>query len=114
MRWEGGEVYYRERVSSNAEETVAGIREMVEGGHDLYIVGRGFEAESTLTAGLTEWSECPELGPIGDLLSTSDFAAGLSVLVVQQGKMADGMVGMPDSPGRHVKVFVNNKPGQWQ
>ncbi|KAI3450271.1 hypothetical protein Pfo_006936 [Paulownia fortunei] len=32
--------------------------------------------------GLTEWSECPELGLIGDMLANSDFQ--FSVLVVQQ------------------------------
>ncbi|GFS35031.1 cation/hydrogen exchanger 15 [Actinidia rufa] len=52
--------------------------------HDLYIVGRGKGIlVSPLTAGLTEWSECPELGVIGDLLA-SDFVATVSVLVVQQ------------------------------
>ncbi|GFZ01718.1 cation/hydrogen exchanger 14 [Actinidia rufa] len=39
------------------------------------------DAEGT-TQGLTEWSECPELGVIGDMLASSDFR--FSVLVVQQ------------------------------
>ncbi|KAG5052156.1 hypothetical protein JHK85_004697 [Glycine max] len=52
--------------------------------HDLFIVGRGQGVISPLTAGLTDWSECPETGAIGDMLASSDFAATTSVLVVQQ------------------------------
>ncbi|KAG7011110.1 Cation/H(+) antiporter 15, partial [Cucurbita argyrosperma subsp. argyrosperma] len=76
-------ISYNEKVSNNGEETVAGIRSM-DDAHDLYIVGRGESHISPLTAGLTDWSECPELGAIGDLLASSDFAATTSVLVVQQ------------------------------
>ncbi|URE04898.1 hypothetical protein MUK42_19600 [Musa troglodytarum] len=88
-------VVYTEKVSNNAEETVAVIRSM-EGIHDLYVVGKGGGSSSPLTEGLTEWCECPELGPIGDMLASNDFNANASVLVVQQGmqehEMAAGMV----------------------
>ncbi|XP_021728067.1 cation/H(+) antiporter 15-like [Chenopodium quinoa] len=76
-------ITYMERVVDNGEETVASIR-AIESVHDLYIVGRGQGMISPLTAGLTDWSECPELGAIGDMLASSDFAATSSVLVVQQ------------------------------
>ncbi|CAN0914394.1 Cation/H(+) antiporter 15 [Linum grandiflorum] len=76
-------VSYTEIVANNGEETVAAVRSM-DSGHDLFIVGRGQGTISPLTAGLTDWSECPELGAIGDLLASSDFAATASVLVVQQ------------------------------
>ncbi|CAL9754243.1 unnamed protein product [Musa acuminata subsp. burmannicoides] len=90
-------VVYTEKVSNNAEETVAVIRSM-EGIHDLYVVGKGGGSSSPLTEGLTEWCECPELGPIGDMLASNDFNANASVLVVQQGmqdehEVAVGMVG---------------------
>ncbi|KAL0331439.1 UNVERIFIED_CONTAM: Cation/H(+) antiporter 15 [Sesamum angustifolium] len=53
-------------------------------------------------AGLTDWSECPELGAIGDLLASSDFAASYSLLVVQQyvgiEALVDPTPGTPDSP----------------
>ncbi|WOG86266.1 hypothetical protein DCAR_0205467 [Daucus carota subsp. sativus] len=78
-----GSVVYLEKVVSNGDETVAAIRS-IDNIHDLFIVGRGHGSVSPLTAGLTDWSECPELGPIGDLLASSDFAATVSVLVVQQ------------------------------
>ncbi|XP_050204923.1 cation/H(+) antiporter 15 [Mercurialis annua] len=77
-------VFYSEIIVNNGEETVAAIRSMDINAHDLFIVGRGQGMISPLTAGLTDWSECPELGAIGDLLASSDFAATVSVLVVQQ------------------------------
>ncbi|GAB2232091.1 hypothetical protein Droror1_Dr00011113 [Drosera rotundifolia] len=93
-------VIFREVVVNNGEETVAAIRS-IDSIHDLYIVGRGQGMISPLTAGLTDWSECPELGAIGDLLASSDFAATVSVLVVQQyvgqGPHIDEL-NTPDSP----------------
>ncbi|XP_010932717.1 cation/H(+) antiporter 15 [Elaeis guineensis] len=76
-------VLYTEKVVSNSEDTVAVVRSM-EAVYDLYVVGRGRRVASPLTAGLEEWTECPELGPIGDLLISPDFRALVSVLVVQQ------------------------------
>ncbi|KAK7302678.1 hypothetical protein RJT34_13571 [Clitoria ternatea] len=78
-----GKVTYLERVVSNGEETVATIRSM-NNVHDLLIVGRGQGTTSPLTDGLTDWSECPELGAIGDLLASSDFETTASVLVMHQ------------------------------
>lgn len=84
MRYGNDEsVDYFEKVVNNGEETVSAIRTM-DDIHDLFIVGRGQGMISPLTAGLTDWSECPEMGAIGDLLASSDFAATASVLVVQQ------------------------------
>nr|GMD98242.1 cation/H(+) antiporter 15 [Ipomoea batatas] len=76
-------VAYTEVVVNHGEETVATIRS-IDSMHDLFIVGRGQGNISPLTAGLTDWSECPELGAIGDLMASSDFASTVSVLVVQQ------------------------------
>ncbi|CAD6255063.1 unnamed protein product [Miscanthus lutarioriparius] len=78
----GAGVEYRERGVFNASEMVAQIREVEALGKDLFVVGKvpGLPA---LTAGMAEWSECPELGPIGDLLSSRDFQTTASVLVVQ-------------------------------
>ncbi|KAL0329583.1 UNVERIFIED_CONTAM: Cation/H(+) antiporter 15 [Sesamum radiatum] len=94
-------IIYTERVVNHGEETVAAIRS-IDPIHDLFIVGRGQGMISPLTAGLTDWSECPELGAIGDLLASSDFAASYSVLVVQQYMGIEALVdptpGTPDSP----------------
>ena len=40
--------------------------------------------EGQLVAALNGNSECPELGPVGGLLTSPDFSTTASVLVVQQ------------------------------
>lgn len=50
---------------------------------DLVMVGKE-HAESALLQGYEEWSECPELGVIGDMLSSPDFETKTSILIVQQ------------------------------
>ncbi|PIN06452.1 putative K+/H+-antiporter [Handroanthus impetiginosus] len=108
-------VVYTERVVNHGEETVAAIRS-IDAIHDLFIVGRGQGMISPVTAGLTDWSECPELGAIGDLLASSDFAATYSVLVVQQyvgiEALGDAMIGTPDSPNhQHEQLdFGHRRP----
>ncbi|XP_073285589.1 cation/H(+) antiporter 15-like [Primulina huaijiensis] len=106
-------VVYTEKVVNHGEETVAAIRS-IDTIHDLFIVGRGQGMASSVTAGLTDWSECPELGAIGDLLASSDFAATYSVLVVQQyvGMEAhgDAMIATPDSPNQHQEQYSFTLP----
>ncbi|KAF8397183.1 hypothetical protein HHK36_016090 [Tetracentron sinense] len=63
---------------------------------DLFIVGRHHGSQSPLISGLTEWSEFPELGIIGDMLASSDFKS--SVLVVQQQPHGDGSPSSPNHP----------------
>ncbi|KAK1313786.1 Cation/H(+) antiporter 15 [Acorus calamus] len=92
-------VAYAEVVANNGEETVAAIRSM-EAVHDLYVVGRGRGVTTPLLAGLTDWSECPELGPIGDLLASTDFSIAMSVLVVQQYVGGGGGGDAVESPER--------------
>lgn len=48
----------------------------------VYIVGRGQGVKSPLTIGLSEWSDIPKLGPIGETLI--EFTAHVSVLLLQQ------------------------------
>ncbi|XP_020525656.1 cation/H(+) antiporter 15 [Amborella trichopoda] len=76
-------VSYMEKVVSNASETVNILRSL-EGMYTLVIVGRGRWGLSSITAGMTDWEECSELGPIGDLLASSDFWVTGSILIVQQ------------------------------
>ncbi|CAI9095892.1 OLC1v1031922C1 [Oldenlandia corymbosa var. corymbosa] len=95
-------IIYTEKIVSNGEETVAAVRS-IDSIHDLFIVGRGQGTVSPLTAGLTDWSECPELGGIGDLLASSDFAATVSVLVVQQYVGMDAQDDTLDSPSEHTQ-----------
>ncbi|GLT80654.1 hypothetical protein SLA2020_520830 [Shorea laevis] len=76
-------INYMEKVVKNSQETIAAIRTMGDV-YDLYVVGRGKGVKSPSTLELSNWSICPELGIIGDLLGSSNFALHASVLVVQQ------------------------------
>ncbi|XP_057802721.1 cation/H(+) antiporter 18-like [Salvia miltiorrhiza] len=75
-----GSIRLQEVVVSNAAEAVEAMR-----AHDrcnLFVVGR--MSEGQLAAALKSHSDCPELGPVGNLLISSEFSTKPSVLVVQQ------------------------------
>lgn len=75
-----GSVRYEERAVRNGGEAVEAIRENSR--CNLFLVGRIPEGE--LVASLNGKHECPELGPVGSLLTSPDFSTTASVLVVQQ------------------------------
>ncbi|PQP98660.1 cation/H(+) antiporter 4-like [Prunus yedoensis var. nudiflora] len=81
-----GFVIYLEEVVEDGPQTALLLRSIVDD-YDLIIVGRRFNVNSPQTSGLSEWSEFPELGTIGDLLASPDITCRASVLVVQQQKM---------------------------
>ena len=83
-------VVYVEKTVEDAEGTASVVRAMSEK-FDLLIVGRrGGEGEgdpegsTALTSGLSESSEFPELGVLGDMLASAEFASKVSILVIQQ------------------------------
>ncbi|RZC91383.1 hypothetical protein C5167_027450 [Papaver somniferum] len=88
-----------ERERQLDEDSISDFRMKISNNES--IVGRGHGTPSPLTDSLTDWSECPELGAIGDILASEDFALSVSVLVVQQyvgmGLHSDG-VSSTDSP----------------
>ncbi|XP_076951894.1 cation/H(+) antiporter 18-like [Bidens hawaiensis] len=71
---------YVERVVKNSTEAIEAVREHSK--CNLILVGRMPEGE--LVASLRKRSECPEMGPVGNLLISSDMNISASVLVVQQ------------------------------
>ncbi|GAA0142808.1 transporter [Lithospermum erythrorhizon] len=100
-------IVFTETVVDNGEDTVAAIRE-IDNIHDLFIVGSGQGMVSPLTSGLIDWSECPELGTIGDLLTSSDFTVTFSVLVVQQYISLGVYDNTHDTPNQH-NPFLSGK-----
>lgn len=83
-------VIYREVVVKNGADTVTAIQAMNEDdGYDLWIVGRKNGVNPVVLQGLSDWSENPELGMVGDFLSSVDFSVTASVLVVQQQVLRD-------------------------
>ncbi|CAK8537902.1 unnamed protein product [Lathyrus sativus] len=85
---------YKEEVIKDSVEMINVLRSL-EGCFDLVLVGRRHESESNLFSGLTDWNEYPELGPIGDMLVSSDSTFDGSVLVIQQHKSSG--IGYHDS-----------------
>ncbi|KAF8394860.1 hypothetical protein HHK36_018797 [Tetracentron sinense] len=77
-------VVYKEVVVRNGEETVAAIQAMNSNSYDLWIMGRQMGINPVLVEGLSQWSDNPEMGVIGDYVTSSDFGCTASVLVVQQ------------------------------
>lgn len=75
-----------EEVVKDGAKLSSVIKSMVDC-FDLMLVGMHHQ-DSPLLSGLGEWSECPELGIVGDMLSSQDFQCSLSVLVVQQQRLA--------------------------
>ncbi|GFP86678.1 cation/H(+) antiporter 18 [Phtheirospermum japonicum] len=73
-----GSIGFEERVVSDADEAVGAMR--AYGRSNLVLVGR--MPESQLVVAFKKKGECPELGPVGNLLISPEF--GASVLVVQQ------------------------------
>ncbi|KAK1279106.1 Cation/H(+) antiporter 19 [Acorus gramineus] len=68
-----------EKVVSGRAESVSVIKSL--GRCNLFLVGR-----MAATAPLVDRTECPELGPVGTLLASSEFSTTASALVVQQYK----------------------------
>lgn len=100
-------VTYKEEVVQDSEETVAIIR-LIGNKFDLVIVGRRMGLESSLTNGMSVWSECEELGILGDLLSSEDFGLKASILVVQQQVRAEDQTSGGGGGGVVGGVDVNN------
>ena len=97
-------IVYMEKTVNNGEETVSVISAM-DDSYDLYIVGRGKGMVSPLTSGLSDWSDCPELGAIGDVLVSSSFALHASVLVVQEYGSGGGRSTATSQHGSRIEHF---------
>ena len=82
----GGQVAYMEKYLKNSSETMSALQSL-EGKYGLIIVGRGGRVNSVLTVGMNDWQQCPELGPIGDLLSGSSSVVSASILIIQQHRL---------------------------
>ncbi|KAL3818970.1 hypothetical protein ACJIZ3_004875 [Penstemon smallii] len=91
----GGHVAYMEKYLVNSGQTFSTLRSL-EGQYGLFIVGRGGRVNSILTVGMNDWEECPELGPIGDILSASDFSVTASVLIIQQHSLKGELDGLQE------------------
>ncbi|KAK3011562.1 hypothetical protein RJ639_012101 [Escallonia herrerae] len=91
----GGHVSYMEKYLVNSGQTFSTLRSL-EGQYGFFVVGRGGRVNSVLTVGMNDWEECPELGPIGDILLASDISSAASILVIQQHSLKGELHGVHD------------------
>uniref|UniRef100_A0A0V0H8Q1 Putative ovule protein n=1 Tax=Solanum chacoense TaxID=4108 RepID=A0A0V0H8Q1_SOLCH len=73
-------IKYEEKLVKDATGTTELIRAYKR--CNLFLVGRMSEGQVVLA--LDKKSDCPELGPLGNLLTCPEFSTTASVLVVQQ------------------------------
>lgn len=78
-----GQIGYVEKFVNDGAQTVESLKEIGDM-YSLFVVGKGGRGNSSLTIGMSDWEECPELGTVGDVLASSDFDIHGSVLVIQQ------------------------------
>ncbi|XP_022764454.1 cation/H(+) antiporter 4-like [Durio zibethinus] len=77
-------VFYEEETVRDGMDTSVLVGSLLDENYDLILVGRHSQSNSPVLAGLSEWTDLPELGPIGDLLASSEITNPISVCVVQQ------------------------------
>lgn len=77
-------VIYKEKIVKDGVETSVVVASILEENYDLILVGRHSQSNSPIIVGLENWTDIPELGPIGDLLASSEITNPVSVFVVQQ------------------------------
>nr|XP_004308675.2 PREDICTED: cation/H(+) antiporter 28 [Fragaria vesca subsp. vesca] len=90
-----GQVAYMEKHLANSSETYNTLMAL-DGQYSLIIVGRGERVNTVLTFGMNDWQQCPELGPIGDVLAGSEFSVRTSVLIIQQNSVKGELDGLDD------------------
>ncbi|CAM0878175.1 unnamed protein product [Alopecurus aequalis] len=80
---ETGQVSYTETYVSNRVEVLNTLSAML-GMFSLFVVGRGGGGDAW-DIGMLDVEECPDLGPVGELLASDDlYSCSSSVLVLQQ------------------------------
>lgn len=89
---------YQEQVVKDGVGLASSLRAL-ENCFDLLMVGRNHQSQ--ILMGLGAWSECPELGVVGDILAAADFGSTASVLVMQQQRMrGEKFINRMMKPGR--------------
>ncbi|WOG92177.1 hypothetical protein DCAR_0311437 [Daucus carota subsp. sativus] len=78
-----GRVGYVEKRVNDGTDTASALRDISDM-YSMFIVGKGGRGHTTITTGISDWEECPELGTVADFLASSEFDIGGSVLVIQQ------------------------------
>ncbi|XP_045802232.1 cation/H(+) antiporter 15-like [Trifolium pratense] len=75
---------YSDKAVHSREDITQVLNELDKVGFDLYILGQGKGRNSSVFSELMKWTDCPELGVIGDMVASNNFGSCSSLLVVQQ------------------------------
>ncbi|KAL2333361.1 hypothetical protein Fmac_014574 [Flemingia macrophylla] len=77
-------IKYSEKEVHSRDDIPRVLNEFDQVGYDLYILGQGAGRNSLIMTDLMQWTDCPELGVIGDMVASNNFGSCSSLLVVQQ------------------------------
>ncbi|XP_061349551.1 cation/H(+) antiporter 15-like [Gastrolobium bilobum] len=77
-------ISYAEKEVHSGDDIPKVLTELDQGDYDLYVLGQGKGRNSQVMSQLLEWTDCPELGVLGDMLASNSFGSRSSLLVVQQ------------------------------
>ncbi|KAF8104038.1 hypothetical protein N665_0181s0059 [Sinapis alba] len=102
------QIHYKEEIVRDGVQTTQVISSLGDT-YEMVVVGRDHDLDSSVLYGLTDWSECPELGVIGDMFASSDFHFSVLVVHQQEGDSLgmDDSYKLPDSPPRSVDPRVH-------
>ncbi|KAI3852687.1 hypothetical protein MKW92_035672 [Papaver armeniacum] len=76
---------YKEVEVKDGADTIWSVRSLREN-FDLMLVGRQQTSDSKIVLELdTNWAECEELGAVGDMVTSLDYDAEGSILIIHQG-----------------------------
>lgn len=99
-------IHYSEKQVNSWEDIPEVLNELDKSGYDLYILGQGTGRNSLVLSDLVKWTDCPELGLIGDMVASNSFGSCSSLLVVQQYGFG-GMV-FENTTQHHSQVSAND------
>ncbi|XP_047172848.1 cation/H(+) antiporter 15-like [Vigna umbellata] len=77
-------IKYSEKEVRSRDDIPEVLHEVDEIGYDLYILGQGGGRNCLILTELMKWTDCPELGVIGDIVASNNFGSSSSLLIIQQ------------------------------
>ncbi|CAJ1860590.1 unnamed protein product [Sphenostylis stenocarpa] len=77
-------IKYSEKEVRCRDDIPEVLNEIDQFGYDLYLIGQGAGRSCLIFSELMKWTDCPELGVIGDIVASNNFGSSSSLLVVQQ------------------------------
>ncbi|XP_061998821.1 cation/H(+) antiporter 15-like [Rosa rugosa] len=98
-----------EKLVNNLEDII-NIVSTMEGQYQLYIVGRGHDGCSPITAPLFECNKTNKLGTWGETLASSSVMGSTSLLIIQQGASVDELDEKMGSDGKHFGDTTRQPP----